>query len=135
MNDQTAQYYQMLEVLYKACNLEAIVLTDMDGRLIAKILPPSSDIETIGSVVTTTLTMVQSIIREMGRKEIKQFLAKGKSGFILLRPILNQKVLMVFAPPSMLLSTLFLEVDKLATNILQLHKPSEPTADKIASKT
>jgi predicted regulator of Ras-like GTPase activity (Roadblock/LC7/MglB family) len=101
-------------------NIRAIALSDLQGTLLAQVLPSQSDMETVGTVMSSTWMMAQESLLELGRKQIKQIFIKGKQGWIVLHVILDQWILLVFASHELSPRELFAEVQQLSNRMAGL---------------
>jgi predicted regulator of Ras-like GTPase activity (Roadblock/LC7/MglB family) len=114
---------QVNPILQELCtqlpDIKAIALTQ-DEKVVAKALPPACDVETMGTVISSTLLMMENTIHELGHQKAEQVLIKGKQGFIVLHVMAGQTVLMVFTNPSIVLHTLFAEIQRIAQKIGEL---------------
>ncbi len=93
--------------------INGVALFDKEGVPLASTFS-SMDVETLGTVVASTLKVGQEGLENFGRKEVKQLLLKTKDSFIILKSIGKKGNLLVLAnetaQPQELLNTLS-EVD------------------------
>lgn len=113
MGVNLAQYAQMLSSLRRNLTIKALALVDREGNIIQQFFPESCDPETVSTTVTSTLTMGENILRELGRNQLKQFVIKGKEGFIVIRPLNEELIFLLFTGPTVPLASSLKEIELL----------------------
>lgn len=100
--------------------VRAIAVSDLQGALLAQVVPGQSDTETVGVVMSSTWMMAQSSLQEMGHRQIQYLCIKGKQGWITLHAIFDQWILLVFTSHDLTPQESFTEIQQLANRIASL---------------
>lgn len=113
MSNAENPYRQILSKLKESVpQIKAITLVNRSGELIENILPSSCDLEVAGMVTLSTNSIVEETIRELNRTQAKQIFIKGKSGFVLLRQVMDKAILLLFTEHQVQLNSLWPQVDE-----------------------
>ena len=98
MPDKGEKYRTLLDELRnQSSTIGGVVLLEPEGTAIASTSDSLYDMETIGSIVPSTMNIIQEALRQFSLDGIKQVTIKGKNDFVVLYLIKKQLVLVVLA--------------------------------------
>ncbi|NUM34386.1 MAG: roadblock/LC7 domain-containing protein [Candidatus Brocadiae bacterium] len=109
-------YYQVIEEIQKQYSgFQALVLCDRESNILASAGCESYDKETIATIVSSTILMIENHLEDLGEKDWQQVIINGKDNIVVLRLISQNKVILVLANHDKKIETLSQEVQKIAS--------------------
>ena len=121
MPDKGEKYRALLEGLRnQSSTIGGVVLLKIEGTIIASTCNSSCDMETVGSIVPSTMNIIQEALQQFSLDGIEQVTIKGKRDFIVLYPIKQRLILVVLAQLEVALTSLYRHIKATAGKIAEI---------------
>ena len=97
--------------------IEASAVMTRDGFNLASVIDKTVDVDRLGAMCASTLSLADKTSKELSRGSLKQVMIEGDNGYIMIVQIGSSAVLAVVSQPTAHLGKVFLETKRVAKEI------------------
>ena len=108
---------QLRELQVSSPDVEAAAIISVDGLPIAASLPPSVEEDRVAAMSAAMLSLGERIAGELGRGMLDEVYVRGEKGFVIVRAVGAEVVLVVLARQHAKLGLLFLDMRRAADEL------------------